>query len=70
MIQYDIGKTRVKLGERECSAEQFTLAITAYRAALAEYTQERTPLEFSDIQNELSLAQIHLNRIVENNSCE
>ena len=52
----DLAISLQTLGEREGSAERLAEAVTAYRAALEEYTQARVPLEWATTQNNLGAA--------------
>ena len=42
------------LGERESGTARLEEAVTAYRAALKEYTRERVPLQWAITQNNLA----------------
>jgi tetratricopeptide (TPR) repeat protein len=46
----------LEIGERETGIERLEEAMTAYRAALNEYTRERVPLQWAATQNNLGLA--------------
>ena len=54
--QNNLGSALWALGERENRTERLELAVNAYRAALEEFTRERTPLEWAGTQMNLGNA--------------
>jgi tetratricopeptide (TPR) repeat protein len=54
--QNDLGSALRTLGERRGNDDLLDQAITAYRAALTEYTQDRVPLNWATTQNNLGNA--------------
>ncbi|MEO0547812.1 MAG: hypothetical protein AAF035_12800, partial [Pseudomonadota bacterium] len=57
MTQNNLGTALWTLGARERGTERLDEAVTAYRAALEEWTQERVPLDWAGTQN--NLADVH-----------
>ncbi|QLH37681.1 MAG: tetratricopeptide repeat protein [Defluviicoccus sp.] len=51
--QNNLGLALQTLGERESGTARLEDAVTAYRAALQEYTRERVPLQWATTQNNL-----------------
>jgi tetratricopeptide (TPR) repeat protein len=56
MTQNNLGAALSTLGERESGTGRLEEAVTAYRAALLEYTRERVPLQWAMTQNNLGNA--------------
>ena len=54
--QTNLGNALETLGERESGTTQLEAAVTAYRAALEEYTRERVPLDWARTQMNLGNA--------------
>jgi tetratricopeptide (TPR) repeat protein len=53
MAQASLGDALAALGEREVGTAWLEEAVTAYRAALEEWTHERAPLDWALTQNNL-----------------
>ena len=56
MTQNNLGTALSSLGERDSGTARLEEAVAAYRAALAEYTRERVPLDWAMTQNNLGNA--------------
>jgi len=56
MTQNNLGAALQILGARESGTARLKEAVTAYRAALQEWTRERVPLDWAMTQNNLGLA--------------
>ena len=56
MTQNNLGNALSTLGERESGTARLEEAVTAYRAALEEWTRERVPLDWAMTQNNLGNA--------------
>ena len=54
--QNNLGNALRTLGERESGTARLEEAVTAYRAALAERTRDRAPLQWAMTQNNLGSA--------------
>jgi len=52
----NLGLALTALGERESGTARLKEAVSAYRAALQEWTRERVPLQWATTQNNLGLA--------------
>ena len=60
MTQNNLGNALQSLGARESGTARLTEAVEAYRAALAEYTRERVPLDWAMITGNQGVALMHL----------
>ena len=59
--QNNLGVALHTLGEREADTARLEAAVAAYRAALEEFTRERVPREWADVQRNLIRAYRALN---------
>ncbi len=53
MTQTGLGAALWRLGDRQSGTAQLEAAITAFRAALQEYTRDRVPLQWAMTQIDL-----------------
>jgi tetratricopeptide (TPR) repeat protein len=56
MTQVNLGTALGTLGGRDSGTERLEEAVAAYRAALAEWTRDRGPLQWATAQNNLGTA--------------
>jgi tetratricopeptide (TPR) repeat protein len=59
-MQHNLGNALTYLGEQEADTQNLEKAVTAFRKALEEWTQERVPLDWAMTQHNLGIALTYL----------